>query len=178
MRTRGFRLWATLTGLLLALASASGARAQPLNGSLPIIQRPKFDPQTEYLAGMTALADQKYRDAKSHFEHVLSIMPEHPRALYGVGVAEAALGDLNGAVRDYQAALRSEPNLIDAWRQLALTNARLGRDDQARVQLARLKRFAETCASACPQAADISASITEVETTLSGQPTMAKTPGG
>jgi len=167
-----------LTGVLLALSAASGARPAPLDGPLPIIQRPKFDPQSEYTAGMAALADQKYRDAKGHFEHVLSVMPDHPRALFGVGVAEAALGDLKGAIRDYQAALRSEPNLIDAWRQLALTNAKLGRDDQARVQLARLKRFAETCASACPQAADIAASITEVETTLAAQPGPAKTPAG
>jgi tetratricopeptide (TPR) repeat protein len=167
-----------LGGALLALLATPDARSMPRDISVSVVQKPKFDPQSEYMAGMASLADQNYRDAKSHFEHVLTIMPDHPRALYGVGVAEAALGDLKGAARDYQAALRSEPNLIDAWRQLALTNARLGRADQARVQLARLKRFAETCASACPQASDISASITEVETTLSGQPTMAKTPGG
>jgi tetratricopeptide (TPR) repeat protein len=166
-----------LAGILLAL-SASGAGAMPLDGSLPIIKRPKFDPQSEYTAGMAALTDQNYRDAKSHFEHVLSVMPDHPRALYGVGVAEAALGDLKGAVRDYQNALRSEPNLIDAWRELALTNARLGRDDQARQQLARLKRFAQTCASACPQATDITAAIAKVETTLSSTSEPTKAPAG
>ncbi len=167
-----------LAGVVLGLSAASSAWPLPLDGSLPVIQRPKFDPQSEYTAGMAALADQKYRDAKSHFEHVLSIMPGHPRALYGVGVAEAALGDLKGAARDYQAALKSEPNLIDALHQLALTDARLGRDDQARLHLATLKRFAQTCASACPQAADIAAAITEVETTLSAQPAPAKAPAG
>lgn len=178
MRTSGSRSILLSTSVVLALLAASAARPAPLDGPLPIIQRPKFDPQSEYTAGMAALADQNYRDAKSHFEHVLSIMPNHPRALYGAGVAEAALGDLKGAARDYQNALRSEPNLVDAWHQLALTNAKLGRDDQARLQLARLKRFAETCASACPQAADITAAIVEVETTLAAQPTPAKTPAG
>jgi tetratricopeptide (TPR) repeat protein len=148
----------------------------PLDGPLPIIQRPKFDPQSEYIAGMAALAGQNYRDAQSHFEHVLSVMPNHPRALYGVGVAEAALGDLKGAARDYQAALKSEPNLIDALHQLALTDARLGRDDQARLHLARLKGFAQTCASACAQAVDIAAAIGDVEAALSAQPAPAKTP--
>jgi len=167
-----------LTGILLALSAAPDASSAPLDGPLPIIQRPKFDPQSEYVAGMAALADQNYRDAKSHFEHVLSVMPNHPRALYGVGVAEAALGDLKGAARDYQAALKSEPNLIEALHQLALTDARLGRDDQARLHLARLKGFAQTCAQACPQAAAIAAAITEVQSTLSEQPAPPKAPAG
>ena len=175
MKMRGFRSSTPLAGLLLALAAVSGATAQPLDGSLPIIQRQR-DPQTEYLAGMAALNNQKYRDAKSHFEQVLAVQHGHPYALYGVGKAEAGLGDLRGAARDYQAALEAEPTLIDALHQLALTDVRLGRDDQARAQLARLKQFAVTCASACAQAADIDAAIGEVETSLSAPATAAKTP--
>ena len=166
-----------LAAFLLALSAGAGARSMPaMDGPLPIIHRPKFDPQSEYTAGMAALADQKYRDAKSHFEHVLATNPDLPRALYGVGVAEAALGDLKGAARDYQKALRSDPNLIAALHQLALTDAKLGRNDQAQLHLDRLKKFAVTCASACAQAADINAAIAEVETSLSAP--AAKSPAG
>jgi tetratricopeptide (TPR) repeat protein len=164
-----------LAGLLLAVPVAHVAWSFPLDGSLPIIHRPKFDPQSEYAAGMAAMAEPDYRGAKDHFEHLLTVSPDHPLALYELGRAEAALGDLKGAARDYQAALRSNPNLFEAVRQLALTDARLGRDDQARVQLVRLKRFEQTCASACAQAADITAAIAEVETSLSAQ---AKSPAG
>jgi len=178
MRARETRRIKAMAGALLIASLATAASAGPLDGSLPIIQRSKYDPQTEFQAGMAALSDQKFAEAKSDFEHVLSVAPDHPAALYEVGVAEAALGDLKGAARDYASALKSNPNLIEALRQLALTNVRLGREDQARQQLARLKHFAVTCASACLQAKEISDGIAEVEAGLSAPAAPAKPPAG
>jgi tetratricopeptide (TPR) repeat protein len=181
MRLHPVLIAVSLAGAALAAPSGSLAMGSafggPTGGPITIIQRSKYDPQTEYQAGMAALADQKYRDAKSHFEHVLSVSPTHAHALYEVGFAEANLGDMRAAARDYASALRSDPNLIDALHQLALTEARLGREEQARTDLAKLKHFEMTCASACAQASDITAAIAEVETTLAA-PSPSKSPAG
>jgi tetratricopeptide (TPR) repeat protein len=148
------------------LACAAAAQAQPLAGSLPIIKHPKFEPMAEYHAGMAAMADQKYAEAKTHFENVLSVSPGHPLTLYELGAAEAALGDLKAAAKDYQAALRAQPDMFEAVLGLAVADAQLGRADQARLQLVKLKHYQQTCAGACAQAGEIDAAITQVQSAL------------
>lgn len=162
---RAPRAWIAAGAGLLVL-SASAAWGLPLDGPIPIIKHPKFEPTAEFQAGMAAMADEKYADAKVHFENVLSVSPGHPGTLYQLGLAEQELGDLKSAARDYQAALRAKPGLFDAVLHLGVVDAKLGRADEARVQLVRLQHFSQTCAGACAQAGEIAAAITEIQSVL------------
>jgi tetratricopeptide (TPR) repeat protein len=168
---------ASAAGMAL-LALAGLAAALPLDGPLPVIQRPKFDPQSEFQAGMAASASLNYAEAKRHFQNVLAVSPDHPATLYQLGLTEEKLGDLRSAAKDYEAALRAKPGMVEAVLALAVTDARLGRTDQARVQLVKLKRYQQTCAGACAQASDIDAAVSTVETSLAAPAQPAKAPGG
>ena len=160
---------------LVLLTLAAPAAALPLDGPLPIIQRPKFDPQTEFQAGMAASASGNYVEAKRRFQNVLSVSPDHPATLYQLGLVETRLGDLKSAAKDYERALHGRPDMFEAVLALAVVDAKLGWADKARVQLVRLERYKKTCAGACAQAGAIDAAINTVETRLAAP---SKPPGG
>jgi tetratricopeptide (TPR) repeat protein len=167
---------ASAAGVAL-LALAGSAAALPMEGPLPVIQRPKFDPASEFQAGMAAEAKGDYAEAKRHFQNVLSISPDHPATLYQLGLTEQKLGDLKSAAKDYEAALHARPGMVEAVLALAVTDAKLGRTDQARMQLVKLKHYQQTCAGACAQAGDIDAAVHTVETSLAAPARAAKAPG-
>src|SRR5262249_31662085 len=59
--------------------------------------------EVEFLTGRYAAAEQHYRDA-------LAVFPNYYRALAGVGRSRAALGDIDGAVENYERAVQILPD--------------------------------------------------------------------
>jgi tetratricopeptide (TPR) repeat protein len=128
-----------------------------------------FDPEVEYANGLTDLEFGCYVQARQDFRNVLSVQPKHTRALFLMGVAYTSSGDRAGAADAYQKAVKIDPQMIDAQRELAVTLALQGQADKARVLLNRLKTLARDCVGACPDAELIKNSVTRIEAALAGQ---------
>ena len=161
----------------MALPPAA-ALAQGMGGAAtPQARGPTYDPNHEFHAGIDALNDGKYRVAKEDFEHVLAMVPDQPTALSFLAQAEMNLGDLKGAARDFEASLRRDPNQVIPARDLAITDAKLGRQDKAAAELAKLKARAQACGDACDQAGDLQAAVQAVEAAMGGAPGKAASAG-
>ena len=65
--------------------------------------------ELQYLRGVILKQQKKTREALEAFEAALAIEPGHERAIGQRGVARHALGDLQGARRDYDASLTKLP---------------------------------------------------------------------
>jgi tetratricopeptide (TPR) repeat protein len=151
---------------LAALASGGGGMGGGMGGSMPSVQAPAYDPVEEYRNGVAALQAQQFKDAERDFDHVLDVTPKNVDALFMMGMAKTGKGDLKGAARFYEKALKVDPKQIGAARELAITDAKLGQADKAQAQLATLKAQAATCADACAEASDLKAAITAVEAAM------------
>jgi len=150
-----------------ALASGGGmSGGGGMGGSMPSLSAPSYDPTVEYHKGIEALKNGKYRDADRYFGNVLSVAPDNPNVVVLQGVAKGAAGDLKGAERAYEKALKMEPNNILARRESAKTLALLGQPDKAQAQLDVLKKRMTACGDTCPDAADLKTAVTVVETAM------------
>jgi tetratricopeptide (TPR) repeat protein len=167
-------------GRILAAASVLGVIGAPMaawasgggglggGGGVPSIQAPAYDPVEEYRNGVADLQAGKFKDAQRDFDHVLYVAPKNADALYMMGQAKSGGGDLKGAAKYYEKALKVDGGQIRAMRELAITDAKLGQADKAQAQLAMLKAKAATCADTCADAADLKAAIGAVEASMSG----------
>jgi len=174
--------WAVLAFGLTALGSvpihalASGGGMSGGGGaSMPSASEPAYDPTVEYRKGIEALKTGKYRDADRYFGNVLSVAPDNPGVVVLQGVAKGAAGDLKGSERAFEKALKMDPDNILARRESAKTLAMLGQNDKAQVQLDILKKRMDACGDTCPEAADLKAAVTAVETAMAPP---AAAPGG
>jgi tetratricopeptide (TPR) repeat protein len=150
-----------------AWASGGGGMGGGMGGmSAPAPQQPMYDPVEEYRNGIGDLQAGKFKDAQRDFDHVLDAAPRNADALFMMGMAKSGGGDLKGAARFYEKALKVDNGQIRAMRELAITDAKLGQADKAQAQLTTLKAKAATCADACPEAADLKAAIGAVEAAM------------
>lgn len=151
------------------LASGGGMSGGGMSGGgmdMPSMAAPTYDPVVEYRNGVQALQAGKFRDAERDFDHVLSMTPNDADALFMSGMAKAGHGDLKGAQRAYERSLKVDPRQIPARRELAVTLAKLGQADKARAELDTLQKRADECGTACPEAADLKAAISAIQTAL------------
>jgi tetratricopeptide (TPR) repeat protein len=159
-------------GQLGAIAVAAGV-ATPLGfkESTPKVVGlgpPRYDPVIEYSNGLTDLEFGCLMQAREDLRHVLLVQPKDARAWFMMGVAYNSMGDRGAAAGAYQEALKADPKMIDAQRELAVTLALQGRIDRAQAGLAALKTAAANCGD-CADASLLKASVTRVEAALSGQ---------
>jgi tetratricopeptide (TPR) repeat protein len=69
----------------------------------------------EFQQGVAAIRDQKFEEARAHFEKVVSAEPRNAQAAFYLGVAQQNLGQLAEAQASYQKATELSPKLADAW---------------------------------------------------------------
>ncbi|MGH7734690.1 MAG: hypothetical protein ACREOE_13585, partial [Gemmatimonadales bacterium] len=105
--------------------------------------------------------------AKENFEHVVVMQPHEPAAHYNLGLAEAGLHDWRSAAENYAAALHEDPSRVDAARELAITDEKLHRHDQAMAVYGKLKARADACGDSCADAGELAPAVKAVETALS-----------
>jgi tetratricopeptide (TPR) repeat protein len=151
------RSWALLL-LLGAIVST------PSTSAIQVV--PEFDPAAEYRQGIAALQAGRYEDAKRLFEHVLTVVPHDAQTNLLAGLANEGLGDFRGAQTRFEQAVRANPALIPARRELGLTYLRLGQRTRAEEQLAGLNRLRIECAANCPRAAEIAGAIEALSVAL------------
>lgn len=73
------------------------------------------------------------------FETCLNRRPENPLVLLGLGSCKTYLNQPDQAIDCYRSALRIAPRWIDAWRDLAVLGAQVGRDDLIENAVARVQ---------------------------------------
>jgi tetratricopeptide (TPR) repeat protein len=139
-------------------------------GSMPSASAPQYDPAEEYRNGVAALEAQKYADAKRSFDRVLSVAPKDANANYLAGLARAGAGDLKGAIKFFQKAIKYDDGMIPAHQQLGVTFAKLGDSAKAQAELDALSARQKSCGDTCPQAADIRAAVTAVSAAMGSGP--------
>lgn len=168
-----------VAAILAALPLAATALATPIDGGVP--QRYNgVDPNAEYRAGMAALGNDKFRDARMHFQRLLTVERDHPVALFRLGEADAGLGDLKSAASDFEASLRQDPHQVRAASELAVIDAQLGRRAKADAIYKDIQTRAAACNDACPEAQDLKQALNNIGSampeTSAAAPPPAKAP--
>lgn len=127
---------------------------------------PAYDPNEEFRRGIAAMNAKDYRKAAWSFDRVLYLAPTNSDVFFAKGVAETGLGDLPAAAEAFTKALKYSPRQINAARELALTEIRLGQIDQAKTRLDALRARSAKCAGRCADAGELGSAIQAVEDAL------------
>ncbi len=129
MRYRSSLSIATACAIFVApLAFAAGGGE---GGSAPPSQS-AYDPTVDYKKGADAFASGKYDEAAKAFKKVVSAVPQNPQANYLLGASYMAQGDFSRAVKPLEAAVRYDEKMVDARRDLGVTQAKLGEAEKSR----------------------------------------------
>jgi len=145
-----------------AAANAMGGGSMG-GGQMPSISAPAYDPVAEYQHGMAAYQAAKFKDAARDFEHVTDAAPKVADGWFMLGMAKSGAGDVHGAARAYERAVKLDPAPVSPHREYAIVLFELKQADKAGAELALLKSRAGSCNDACPEAADLKAAIAAVE---------------
>ena len=148
-------------------SGSSGGGSMP---SMPQPSEPQYDPVAEYQRGTQALQAGQYKDAVRDFEHVTDVTPRAANAWFMLGMSKAGTGDTKGAEKAYERSVKLDDSSIQAHRELALSLIKLKQTDKANAELAALKAKATACADTCPEAAELKAAVTAVESALAPAP--------
>lgn len=130
----------------------------------PFPDHPAYDPNVEFRKGAVALKAGDFKEAQREFGKVLYMAPTNSDVLFALGVADVGLGDLAGGAEAFGRALKWNPHQINATRELAITDFKLGQPAQASLQLSSLKTRAVKCDSRCAEAAELKDAIDAIET--------------
>jgi Flp pilus assembly protein TadD len=74
---------------------------------------------TEVARGVAYVKNEKYAEAKPHFEEALKADPKHAEASYYLGLCKEKLGDRPGAEELYKKAIEIDPKFVEASENLA-----------------------------------------------------------
>jgi tetratricopeptide (TPR) repeat protein len=154
---------AALSFLILSPLSAAGGGG---GGGSPSASTPAYDPAVDYQKGSTAYRAADYATAVKHFKKVVSAMPKDAAAQYLLGASYMGLGDFKKAEKPLGVAVRYNTKMIDAQRDLGITQAKLGKADKAATQMASLKAMQTTCGDSCADKAKLADAITKLEAAL------------
>lgn len=144
---------------------------------MPSSSAPDYDPVAEYRKGVEAYQAKDYKTAATAFGRVVSVVPSHAPAQYLLGASQIGMGNFKKAKRPLEAAVKADPNLIEAQRDLGVAYAKLGEAEKAAGQVTKLTALKTTCAGTCPQATQIDEALSAVNAALSGAPAQALGPG-
>jgi tetratricopeptide (TPR) repeat protein len=153
-----------------ALAAGSGSMGSMGGGDMGGVpsQAPQYDPVQEYQAGVSALAAQNFRQARTNFQRVVDAQPRQANAWFMLGQAKAGLNDWRGARSAYQRAVSLDGAQIAPHRELGVAASRLRDANTANAQLAWLQQKQTECAGACAEAAELTAAIAAVQAAQAG----------
>ncbi|THD77052.1 MAG: tetratricopeptide repeat protein [Phenylobacterium sp.] len=164
-------------GATTALASGGGSMGSGGAGSggvsnMPGNSGPQYDPAAEYAKAVSAFKAKQYRDAARAAQHVTDAVPKSPDAWRLLGAAKAGDNDWKAARRAYERAVKLAPDEITGHAGLGMALANL-KDPKAQDELTWLKAKAQTCADACPDAANLKAMSVMVEGAMTPAATAA-----
>lgn len=129
-----------------------------------------YDPTVDYQKGAEAYASGKYDEAAKAFKKVVSAVPKNPQANYLLGASYMAQSDFSRAVKPLEAAIRYDEKMVDARRDLGITQAKLGKAEKADEQLGALKAMQEGCAGTCADSAKLNDAIAKLQAAITAGP--------
>ena len=161
-----------LTGSLLAItpANANGGGGGGGSTGMPSESTPQYDAAAEYQKGVAAYRAQDFKNAATAFQHVTATVPKHAPAQYLLGSSFLLQGDYKKARKPLELAVKADPTLIDARRDLGVTYARLGDAAKAAAQSDALTAMKSACAAPCATAGQLDAAIVAVTVAAVGSP--------
>jgi tetratricopeptide (TPR) repeat protein len=128
----------TLAGLLL-LAAAAPAAAEMTPTPTPSRLPPAPSAEGEYARGVAATRAKEWSVAAVAFSRAVEMKPAYPEAWNGLGFALRNQGKYAESLEAYDEALRLRPDYPDALEYLGEAYVKLGRLEDARRVLERLK---------------------------------------
>jgi tetratricopeptide (TPR) repeat protein len=138
--------WALTLAVMLALATASHARARVWRDSeslyLASLAATPRHPVLLYNLGQLRAQQGRIEDAVRSYEAALEIDPEHPAANNNLGNIRLRAGDPERAVAHYRAALRRTPDDADTLQNLGRVLTWRGELAEAMAQLEHAARVA------------------------------------
>jgi len=147
-----------------AFAAGSGG------GSMPSSSAASYDPTADYQAGIAAIKEGRFAEAKRDFDRVLGAAPTDANANYLAGLARSGLKDDKGAARYFGKAVKYDDKLIPAHKQYGVSLAASGQKEKAQAELDAMKAKAAACAGTCQEAADLKDAIDAITAALAGGP--------
>jgi Flp pilus assembly protein TadD len=156
-------------GALSSGMGGGGGGGMPSGGSMGPPE-PQYDPAQEYQQGSADLQSGKYRDAVTHFTHVVDATPKSADGWLMLGMSRSGAGDERGAEKAFEHSVRLDDTSVQAHRELALSWVKLKQPDKANAELATLKSKQAACGDGCPQAADLKSAVDAVNAALAPAP--------
>ena len=165
------------TGVALAIAMvaaqpgfAAGGGGGGGGGGMPSESTPQYDPAVEYQKGVAAYRAQDFKGSATAFKHVTDAVPKNAAAQYLLGSSFLLLGDFKKAKKPLEMAVRFDPTLIDAQRDLGIAYAKLGDAAKATGQRDALAAMKSACFAPCANGVQLDAAIAEVAAAVGGVP--------
>lgn len=121
---------ADLRSAVLLQAQGKSAAAHELLGELQLdyLDQPAQLRQAWQLDAELYMRDGSYVPAIAAYSHALQVVPNDAGLLYGRGMAYAAAGQVDLAVKDFRSLLQQKPDDVDAANALGFTLADANRD--------------------------------------------------
>lgn len=142
-----------------AIAGGSGGSGS----SSPSSSGPSYDPVEEYQKGVQALQEGEYKDAERAFKNVTKVAKKDASTRYMLGLSHLGQEEYKSAAKSFERAVRYDKKLYRAHAKLGVTYLKLDKPEKADGVLSDLQAASDVCASACAEANDIAAAITEIE---------------
>lgn len=145
--------------VLLASATAargadSGPVAAPPPDAPPPAAKPMVTAEMRYNEGEAFARDQQWRFAESAYTEATKLKKDFPEAWNGLGHARKMQREFPEALAAYEEALRLRPGYPQALEYLGETYVEMGKMDDARATLAKLKPLDAALADKLAQVID------------------------
>lgn len=169
MRNLRIAMAALPLALLAAPVLASGGGGGG-GGEMPSVSAPSYDPAAEYRKGIELFQANNFKDALKAFKNVLAVAPKDANTNYLAGLSSIGLSDWKHAEGFLAKAVKADPSLIGAHRQLGVVRAKLGDVPGATTERDLLQGKATACANTCPSAAELKVAIAEIDAAIAAGP--------
>ncbi len=138
------------------LAADAGPVTAPADAPAPhaVAPPPAVTAVTRYNEGEAFAKQQLWKHAENAYLDATKLKPELAEAWNGLGHARKMQKEYPDALAAYEQALRLKPNFPQALEYLGETYVAMGRTDDARATLAKLKPLDATLAEKLSQAID------------------------
>ncbi|MEL6530377.1 MAG: tetratricopeptide repeat protein [Pseudomonadota bacterium] len=158
-----------LTPASFASAAGGGGGGGSVGGSSsPSASAQRYDPAEEYRIGLAALNAEEFDKAAKHFKRVTRVARRNADAQYLLGVSYLRGGKAKKARKPLENAVKYDPDMILAHRDLAIAYTQLDRMTDAEAILGRLGERSAQCGAACAEKSSLDQAISAIEGALAG----------
>lgn len=135
-------LEADLAALVDVVAAVDRREAAAARPALERVATEYFAAERDAQSGTVAVLEGELEVARAHLEAALARDPNHVRALTNLGNLKLEAGDVDGAIADYQRAIKLDEGFANAHHNLGVAYRRKGQLSKSVASLRRAQRAA------------------------------------